>query len=84
MSYEVIKAFRDKTDNLKLINVGDPYSHGDEGRVAYLVKKGFLTEKSKQPPKDDIKHVGGGWYELPNGEKVKGKDEALAALEGGE
>ncbi len=26
------------------------------------------------------KHIGGGWYELPNGEKVKGKDEALEAM----
>lgn len=26
-------------------------------------------------------HTGGGWYELPNGEKVQGKDNAIAALE---
>lgn len=26
-------------------------------------------------------HTGGGWYELPNGEKVQGKDKAIAALE---
>ncbi|PDY18268.1 hypothetical protein COM83_25930, partial [Bacillus cereus] len=25
-------------------------------------------------------HVGGGYYELPNGEKIKGKDAALEAL----
>ncbi|MBB6451989.1 hypothetical protein HNQ94_000410 [Salirhabdus euzebyi] len=25
------------------------------------------------------KHTGGGWYELSNGEKIKGKDEAEAA-----
>jgi len=84
MFYEVIKAFRDKTDNLKLINVGDSYSHSDESRVAYLVKKGFLTEKSKQPPKEKVKHIGAGWYELPNGEKIRGKEEALEALESGE
>lgn len=30
----------------------------------------------------DIKHVGGGYYELPNGERVQGKEEALAALKG--
>lgn len=29
----------------------------------------------------DIKHIGGGWYELPNGEKVQGKDEAIEAIE---
>ena len=28
----------------------------------------------------EIEHVGGGWYELPNGEKVQGKEAALAAL----
>ena len=29
-----------------------------------------------------IKHVGGGMYELPNGERVRGKPAALAALNG--
>ncbi len=28
----------------------------------------------------EIKHVGGGWYQLPNGEKVQGKEEAQEAL----
>ena len=27
-----------------------------------------------------VVHVGGGWYELPNGERVQGKEDALAAL----
>ena len=26
-------------------------------------------------------HTGAGWYELPNGEKVRGKDNAIAMLE---
>jgi hypothetical protein len=31
-------------------------------------------------PKDDFpKHTGGGWYELSNGDKVQGKDEAKKA-----
>jgi hypothetical protein len=29
---------------------------------------------------DEITHVGGGWYLLPNGEKVQGKEEAQEAL----
>ena len=29
---------------------------------------------------DDIKHTGGGWYILPSGRKVKGKQAALDAL----
>lgn len=36
-------------------------------------------EATTEPPAD-IKRVGGGWYELPNGERVRGKPEALAAL----
>jgi hypothetical protein len=56
------------------------YSHSDEGRIDFLISKGFLTEKSKQPPKEDFpKHVGGPYYELSNGERVKGKDEAKKA-----
>jgi hypothetical protein len=30
------------------------------------------------PPKQ-AKHVGGGWYELSNGDRVQGKEEAAAA-----
>ncbi len=30
---------------------------------------------------EDLKHVGGGWYELPDGSKVQGKDAAAKALE---
>ena len=29
----------------------------------------------------EMEHLGGGWYELPNGEKVQGKEAALVALE---
>lgn len=34
----------------------------------------FVDEEVKQ---DFPKHVGGGWYELSNGERVQGKEEAL-------
>lgn len=33
----------------------------------------------EDPP--GLMHVGGGWYELPGGERVQGKEAALAALE---
>lgn len=88
MANKVLKSFRDKTDKSKLYKKGDTYTHEDANRVAFLVEKGYL-EKSKQPPEeneDELKHVGGGYYELPNGEKVQGKEkalEALAELEGG-
>ncbi len=28
---------------------------------------------------NQVKHVGGGWYELSNGDRVQGKDDAVAA-----
>lgn len=50
MSYTVIKAFFDKTNNLKPYKAGDSYSHKDEKRIAFLIEKGFLEE---QPPKEE-------------------------------
>jgi hypothetical protein len=91
-SYEVIKPFRDKHTG-DLFGKGDAYLTEDEQRAKYLQEWGYLGEEVEQvQPKEDaeeieiedengIKHVGGGYYELPNGEKIKGKQEALAALE---
>lgn len=39
------------------------------------------VEEEKVEAEEWPKHVGGGYYELPNGEKVKGKKEALKKLE---
>ncbi len=79
MKAKVIKDFHDNETN-KFHKKGHSYSHSDEGRIDFLISKGFLTEKSKQPPKQDENefpnHVGGGYYELSNGEKIKGKKEA--------
>ena len=85
---KVIARFVDKYSGERY-EKGDSYTHDDEDRIAFLIKKGFLEEKSNESPKstDEIKHVGGGWYELPNGEKVKGKEEAqkvMAKLESGD
>jgi hypothetical protein len=44
---------------------------------------GPSTAKKAPAPADvDVSdyHVGGGWYELPSGEKVRGKEEAREAL----
>lgn len=38
------------------------------------------SEPSETKPKTELKHVGGGWYELPNGERVQGKEAAEEAL----
>jgi hypothetical protein len=39
-----------------------------------------VTELEPDDPIEGLKHLGGGYYELPNGEKVRGKDSALEAL----
>jgi hypothetical protein len=33
-----------------------------------------------QPPTEEPTHIGGGWYELPDGSHVQGRDAADAAL----
>jgi hypothetical protein len=79
MANKVIKRFQDK-ESKKIHNVGDLYEHESADRVAFLVKKGFLDENEVQPAESEFpKHTGGGYFELSNGEKVKGKDEAAAA-----
>lgn len=30
----------------------------------------------------EIRHVGAGWYELPNGKKIRGKEKAKEAVKG--
>ena len=41
------------------------------------------AELAGEPTELDVSqyHTGGGWYDLPNGERVQGKDNAIAALE---
>lgn len=90
---KVIKRFKERHENFKLYEKGDTYTYENKERVAFLVKEGYLEEHfvgidlATGKDKTAIKHTGGGWYELPNGEKVQGKEEAeqaLAKLERGE
>jgi hypothetical protein len=82
--YVVVNNFLDKTDNRKLYTKDDFYTHKDSDRINLLLDKGFIRELQKKPPESKIKHVGGGYYELPNGERIQGKEEAIKALESGE
>ncbi|MBY6276148.1 MULTISPECIES: hypothetical protein [Bacillota] len=92
-SYEVIKPFRDKYTG-DLFGKGAEYFTEDEKRAKYLQEWGYIGKEIKQEndeesdeeiknedDEDGLKHVGGGYYELPNGEKVKGKQNAIAELE---
>lgn len=42
-------------------------------------EKSVPKEPAFSVPDDFPKHTGGGWYELSNGDKVQGKDEAEKA-----
>ncbi|KAA0762995.1 hypothetical protein [Bacillus sp. SH5-2] len=76
MELLVLNAFIDKETNIGY-SQGDMYESNDSGRIAFLIEKGFLQENQK--PSKFPKHAGGGWYELSNGDKIQGKDEAVEA-----
>ncbi|EJR67523.1 hypothetical protein [Bacillus toyonensis] len=76
MNHLVLNAFIDKETKIGY-SKGDMYESTDSGRIAFLVEKRFL--QGNAVPSKFPKHTGGGWYELSNGEKVQGKDEAISA-----
>ncbi|PEZ85188.1 hypothetical protein CN374_25805 [Bacillus cereus] len=76
MGLLVLNAFIDKETKVGY-SQGDMYESNDSERIAFLVEKGFLQENQKASKFP--KHAGGGWYELSNGDKIQGKDEALEA-----
>ena len=84
--YTVIKTFICKLSK-KRYNPGDVYTTADPERAQLLISKKRLARPPKQKAQEDepftsksLKHVGGGSYELPNGERVKGKEAATSAL----
>lgn len=80
MAYRVAKRFRDK-DTGKVYEENAPYINEDKDRVSFLVEKGYLDEQ-KRPPELSVDeyHKGGGYYELPNGETVRGRETAEQTL----
>ncbi|MBO9600019.1 MAG: hypothetical protein J7559_19645 [Cohnella sp.] len=75
---KVIKEFRDK-ETKRLYAVGEAYE-GD--RAEHLGQLGYVAEDDEIGNDNGEKwpkHIGGGNYELSNGEKIKGKEAALAA-----
>lgn len=71
--YNVIKPFK----NLKTggrMALGDVWEVSDKERIELALKL-KLAEPIETAVKP--KHVGGGWYELPNGERVQGKENAM-------
>ena len=68
---KVLKDFKCKVTK-QVFRKGDSYE-GD--RAEELQELGYVEAEEVSWPK----HLGGGNYELSNGEKIKGKDAALAA-----
>ncbi len=71
---------------VRLLRDVDPYTAGDTVdlprlRAMQLISQNFAEEdRATEPP--EIKERGGGWYELPDGRKVRGKDKALSEING--
>lgn len=51
--------------------------HFAEEDEAYEPPETKEDTETKEDPEDKIKAKGSGWYELPSGDKVRGKDKAL-------
>jgi len=87
--YRVVADFKDLEDNKYLYKEGKPFPREgvevSERRLAILstdqnAAKKVLIEKVEEDEEDVFpKHTGGGYYELSNGEKVKGKEAAEKA-----
>ena len=78
MANKVLKSFTDK-ESKELYKKGDSYENSNSERIAFLIEKGFIDEIEQTDGSQFPKHTGGAWYELSNGEKIQGKDEATAA-----
>lgn len=80
MLYPVKKLFKDKQDNGRRYQLNDWYPRfglkANNKRVEELIRLGYIHKEDEEDKQDFPKHVGGGWYELSNGEKVQGKEEA--------
>ncbi len=76
----VSQAFRDKLTG-DYHSVGSTYVSDDPKRINELEKLGYLNDGKVSDPKEDVwpKWISGRNFELSNGEKVTGKDEAIEA-----
>jgi len=78
MQYVVQQVFQDKFTG-DVYRVGEPFESDDPDRLKDLKSRQLIAESSK--PADSVwpRHIAAGNYELSNGEKVKGKEQAHAA-----
>lgn len=89
LSAKVLHRFRCKYDR-KVYMPGETYFHRDPERMKFLAAQN--PPRVEWPPKVEPDpqqtqsdaviepvHVGGGWYELPDGRRIRGKEAAYAA-----
>ncbi|WAH38614.1 hypothetical protein [Alicyclobacillus dauci] len=74
--YVVISEFEDAVEGVRR-KVGDVIDV-DDNRAKVLSDIGVIVVG--EPDDSGLIHLGGGFYQLPNGEKVRGKQKALEAL----
>ena len=93
MGYRVVSRFTDRVTG-NVYEKDQFYPEHDADRIKELSgrsnsqKKPLIKKVDAAAPIDtsgdphagnELKHVGGGYYELSNGERVRGKEEAQAA-----
>lgn len=77
MKFKVTKTFRDKYTK-EIYQAGDVITLVEDEKRA----EDLLSRKLISFMEPTIRHVGGGWYELPSGERVQGKQAALDMMGG--
>lgn len=79
MRYQVIAKFRDKYTK-EIYLPGKEIDLTGETRIADLQNRGLIGESIEELI--EPKHIGGGYYELPDGTRIKGKQAAIEAMNG--
>jgi hypothetical protein len=92
MITKVINSFIDKYTRVRY-DKGSAYMSDDMERIEMLRAAGYILESCSPivnpenveynvvPEEYKLKHIGAGYYLLPDGSKVRGKDKALKKLD---
>jgi len=81
MKYVVSNNFYDRFDSMKLCKIGDVHEPPNEDRALQLLQLGHIKLVEEEPEIDErLIKLEGGYYQLPDGSKVKGIKKAHEAL----
>lgn len=65
---------RDAMRRVRSVEVYRPGEAPPDEIADYLPHEVRTRETQTQEPRDEVKHTGAGWYDLPDGSTVRGKD----------